>query len=51
MNGAAILPVEWWDPKWINDNIQPKLEGQSGEAIARSQESEASRTTVRKRRR
>jgi murein DD-endopeptidase MepM/ murein hydrolase activator NlpD len=49
LNGVAILPVEWWDQKWINDNIQPKLEGQSGEAIARSQESE--RITARKKRR
>ena len=35
---VAVLPVEWWDPKWINDNIQPKLEGHSGETIARAQE-------------
>src|SRR5688572_19324092 len=39
LHGVAILPVEWWDPKWIADNIQPKLEGLSGEAIAKSQES------------
>src|SRR5450759_171676 len=37
LHGVAILPVEWWDQKWINDNIEPKLEGQSGEAIAESQ--------------
>jgi len=49
LHGVAILPVEWWDQKWINDNIQPKLEGHSGEAIARSQESE--RITARKKRR
>ena len=51
LNGVAILPVEWWDQKWINDNIQPKLEGQSGEAIAESQESKAARKPARKRRR
>ena len=51
LNGVAILPVEWWDQKWINDNIQPKLEGQSGEAIAKSQESKAARKPARKRRR
>ena len=51
LHGVAVLPVEWWDPKWINDNIQPKLEGQSGEAIARSQPSKAPRKTARKRRR
>ena len=51
LHGVAILPVEWWDQKWINDNIQPKLEGQSGEAIAKSQEPKAARKPVRKRRR
>jgi hypothetical protein len=51
LNGVAVLPVEWWDQKWINDNIQPKLEGQTGEAIAKAQESKAPRTTARKRRR
>ena len=51
LHGVAILPVEWWDQKWINDNIQPKLEGQSGEAIAESQESKAARKPARKRRR
>lgn len=51
LHGVAILPVEWWDQKWINDNIQPKLEGQSGEAIAESQASKAARKPARKRRR
>jgi len=49
LNGVAILPVEWWDPKWIADNIQPKLEGHTGEAIARSQE--VPRRTASKKRR
>ena len=51
LHGIAILPVEWWDQKWINDNIQPKLEGQSGVAIAKFQAPKAPRKTVRKRRR
>jgi murein DD-endopeptidase MepM/ murein hydrolase activator NlpD len=37
LHGVAILPVEWWDAKWIEDNIRPKLEGMSGEAIHESQ--------------
>jgi murein DD-endopeptidase MepM/ murein hydrolase activator NlpD len=50
--GVAVLPVEWWDPKWIADNIAPKLEGQSGEEIAASQApAKRSRPGVRKRRR
>ena len=48
LHGVAVLPVEWWDPKWIKDNIQPKLEGMSGEEIAEMQQP---RKTARKRRR
>ena len=51
LHGVAVLPVEWWDQKWIDDNIEPKLEGKSGEAIAESQQSQAPRKPVRKRRR
>jgi hypothetical protein len=47
-DGVAVLPVEWWDPKWIKDNVQPKLEGMSGEAIAEMQQP---RKTAPKRRR
>ena len=43
-----MLPVEWWDPKWIKDNIQPKLEGMSGDEIAEMQQP---RKTAPKRRR
>ncbi len=35
--GIAVLPVEWWDAKWIDDNITPKLEGRSGQEIAEAQ--------------
>jgi murein DD-endopeptidase MepM/ murein hydrolase activator NlpD len=48
LHGVAVLPVEWWDPKWIKDNIQPKLEGMSGPEIAEMQQP---RKTARKRRR
>ena len=41
LHGVAVLPVEWWDGKWINDNIQPKLEGRSGEEIAVAQQPKA----------
>ena len=52
LHGVAVLPVEWWDRKWINDNIQPKLEGQRGEEIAESQQhSKAPRKAAHKRRR
>jgi murein DD-endopeptidase MepM/ murein hydrolase activator NlpD len=39
LDGVAVLPVEWWDQKWIDDNITPKLEGRSGQEIAEAQQS------------
>ncbi len=48
LDGVAVLPVEWWDAKWIKDNIEPKLEGQSGEAIAEAQQPKASRAKAPK---
>jgi murein DD-endopeptidase MepM/ murein hydrolase activator NlpD len=27
LHGVPVLPVEWWDQKWINDNVRPKLTG------------------------
>ena len=38
LDGVAVLPVEWWDQKWIDDNITPKLEGRSGQEIADAQQ-------------
>jgi hypothetical protein len=44
----AVLPLEWWDAKWIADNIQPKLDGLSSDEIAEMQKP---RGAVNKRRR
>lgn len=53
LDGLAILPVEWWDSKWIEDNITPKLEGRSGqeihEAQAPSRSKKAKATPAKKR--
>jgi len=38
LDGVAVLPVEWWDQKWIGENITPKLEGRSGQEIAETQQ-------------
>jgi murein DD-endopeptidase MepM/ murein hydrolase activator NlpD len=27
LNGVPVLPIEWWDEKWIRDNVAPKLDG------------------------
>ena len=37
LDGVAVLPVEWWDPKWIRDNIEPKIEGGASREIAEAQ--------------
>ena len=50
LNGVAILPVEWWDSKWIEDNITPKLAGMAGEAIHEAQQpTRGSRKSKRRR--
>ena len=52
LDGVAVLPVEWWDAKWIADNITPKLEGRSGEEIAKAQApKKSSRAAPRKKKR
>jgi murein DD-endopeptidase MepM/ murein hydrolase activator NlpD len=48
LDGVAILPVEWWDPKWIADNITPKLEGRSSEEIAVAQQPKTRQTKAGK---
>ena len=51
LDGVAVLPVEWWDQKWIDDNIKPKLEGRSGQEIAEAQQpAKATRKGAAKRR-
>ena len=50
LHGVAVLPVEWWDRKWITDNINPKLEGRSSEAVAESQRSKPRKAADRRRR-
>jgi murein DD-endopeptidase MepM/ murein hydrolase activator NlpD len=40
LDGVAVLPVEWWDQHWIDENITPKLAGRSGEEIATAQQNE-----------
>jgi murein DD-endopeptidase MepM/ murein hydrolase activator NlpD len=51
LNGVPVLPVEWWDQKWINDNIQPKLDGAASETIAETKSAKPSPRAARKRRR
>ena len=51
LHGVPILPVEWWDQKWIRDNIQPKLEAKSDESSEEIADSKPVRKAARKRKR
>lgn len=31
INGVAVRPIEWWDKKWIEDNVVAKMNQASGE--------------------
>jgi murein DD-endopeptidase MepM/ murein hydrolase activator NlpD len=47
LHGVAVLPVEWWDPKWIRDNVEPKIGGPGGEAVVRQSKAPAARARRR----
>ena len=51
LHGVPVLPVEWWDPKWIRDNVLPKLNAQSGQSSDELPSSKPSRKAARTRKR
>jgi murein DD-endopeptidase MepM/ murein hydrolase activator NlpD len=48
LQGVPVLPKEWWDAKWIHDNIRPKLDGSDAAA---GEETKPEPKPARKRRR
>src|SRR5437870_5589698 len=48
LQGIPVLPKEWWDAKWIRDNIQPKLDSSTETS---TEEEKPVRKATRKRRR
>ena len=52
LNGIAVLPLEWWDEKWLRDNVYPKLQSSSAESdVEASPEAKpAAKKTSRRRR-
>jgi murein DD-endopeptidase MepM/ murein hydrolase activator NlpD len=48
LQGIPVLPKEWWDPKWIRDNIDPKLNPSGTET---TEEAKPAPKLARKRRR
>lgn len=51
LHGVPILPVEWWDQKWIRDNVEPKLQGRPSEAVQETAATKPARRAARGRRR
>ena len=47
LQGVPVLPKEWWDAKWIRDNIQPKLDSSKESS---TEEEKSLRKATRKRR-
>lgn len=41
VNGVAVRPIEWWDDKWIKDNILLKIDEAKGEFGARGAQGSA----------
>ncbi len=39
INGVAVRPIEWWDKKWIDDNVITKINQASGEFNSANTES------------
>ena len=37
LQGVPVLPLEWWDEKWLRDNIYPKLESSGSEPLVEAQ--------------
>jgi murein DD-endopeptidase MepM/ murein hydrolase activator NlpD len=50
LHGVAVLPKEWWDEKWLRDNIYPKLEGEGDGAADAGTEKVAAKKPGRRRR-
>ena len=48
LQGIPVLPKEWWDAKWIKDNIQPKLDSTTATS---TEEAKPAAKPARKRRR
>jgi murein DD-endopeptidase MepM/ murein hydrolase activator NlpD len=46
LNGVPVLPKEWWDEKWLRDNVYGKL--QSSEAEGSSEENAEAATTSKR---
>jgi murein DD-endopeptidase MepM/ murein hydrolase activator NlpD len=52
LHGIAVLPLEWWDEKWLRDNLYPKLESSAADgAIQANSEAKPTAKKVTRRQR
>jgi murein DD-endopeptidase MepM/ murein hydrolase activator NlpD len=54
LNGMPVLPKEWWDEKWLRDNVYGKLQSSEAEGSTSEENAEAAATpkkVARRRRR
>ncbi len=46
INGVAVRPIEWWDTKWINDNVILKINQASGESKSQNPPTQSQDSTT-----
>jgi murein DD-endopeptidase MepM/ murein hydrolase activator NlpD len=50
LQGVPVLPLEWWDQKWIKDNVTAKLNPSTAESSAESKPAQAAKASRKRRR-
>ena len=50
LHGVPVLPLEWWDEKWIKDNVTAKLVPSNGEVAADAKSPRIVKQTRKRRR-
>jgi murein DD-endopeptidase MepM/ murein hydrolase activator NlpD len=53
LQGIPVLPLEWWDEKWLRDNVYPKLDSsqEAAQVQAKAETQSKSKKVVHRRRR
>ena len=53
LQGIPVLPLEWWDEKWLRDNVYAKIDGSKtdSEIDGQAERQLKSKKTVRRRHR
>jgi murein DD-endopeptidase MepM/ murein hydrolase activator NlpD len=49
LQGVPVLPKEWWDPKWIKDNLIPKLDPSAAQTAEEAKPARTAKTSRKRR--